>query len=249
MKFRIDVFRRLGIVLVLVAVFVPISAAQMRGAIGRPVSGSISGSERGARGGIGQHHGMRQFARGIFPGSPFFYSDDDPGASYVDENSAASAPPPVVVMRSSAEDSPQTKPGPLLIEWQGDRYVRFGAEQIGERGNFARPDYALPIVTRAITKAPVKALTSAMQQLPAQPLAGELPLAVLIYRDGHREEISDYAIVDGMIYVRGNYWQDGYWTKHIPISALDPPATVQANLHRGVRFMLPSASNVVIASF
>ena len=88
-----------------------------------------------------------------------------------------------------------------------------------------------------------------MQKERSEAQAGELPPAVLVYRDGHREEIADYTIADGVIYVRANYWQNGYWTKHIPLAALDPPATMQANQQRGVKFMLPSAPNVVIASF
>jgi hypothetical protein len=70
-----------------------------------------------------------------------------------------------------------------------------------------------------------------------------------VYRDGHREEIPDYAIANGIIYAHGTSWQNGYWTKQIPLSALDPPATMDANQQRGVKFMLPSAPNVVIASF
>jgi len=72
---------------------------------------------------------------------------------------------------------------------------------------------------------------------------------VLVYGDGHHENIADYAIANGVIYVRSNYWQNGYGTKHIPLTALDLPATVQANQQRGIKFMLPSAANVVIASF
>jgi hypothetical protein len=71
----------------------------------------------------------------------------------------------------------------------------------------------------------------------------------VIYRDGHREEIAGYTIADGIIYLHGNDWQSGYWTKRIALSALDPLATMRANRQRGVQFMLPSAPNVVIASF
>jgi hypothetical protein len=90
---------------------------------------------------------------------------------------------------------------------------------------------------------------SVAQRQPTESQPGKLPPAVLVYRDGHREEIADYTIADGVIYVHVDYWQNGYWIRHIPLSALDPPATMQANQRRGVRFMLPSASNVVIASF
>jgi hypothetical protein len=130
----------------------------------------------------------------------------------------------------------------LLIELQGDRYVRFGgAQETQDRATSAHPDYEAP----AATEPP----SSATQKERAAAQAAELPPAVLVYRDGHREEVADYAIANGVIYVRANYWQNGYWTKHIPLAALDPAATMQANQQRGVKFMLPSAPNVVIASF
>ena len=247
-----DMFRRLSIALFAVTVFVPFSSAQMRGAMGRPVSVGHAGFARGVRGGVGLYH-TRPFTRGIVLGSPFLYSDlysdYDGSAPYFVEkdverdvdSDVGGAPRQFVVVRPvSADDAPRkTRLTPLLIEWQGDRYVRFGGT--AERGTSTHPDYAEP----AITKAPM----SATQKERSESQAGELPSAVLVYRDGHREEIPDYAIADGVIYVRGNKWQNGYWTKRIPLSALDAPATMQANQQRGVKFMLPSAPNVVIASF
>jgi hypothetical protein len=244
-------FRRLSIALFAVTVFVPLSSAQMRGAMGRPASVGHAGFARGVRGGVGLYH-TRPFTRGIILGSPFLYSDYDGSAPYVLEKDVESdvggAPPQFVVVRPvSADDAPRkTRLTPLLIEWQGDRYVRFGGTaETGERGSSTHPDYAEP----TITKPPTRPAMSATQKERSESQAGELPHAVLVYRDGHREEIPDYAIADGVIYVRGNNWQNGYWTKRIPLSALDAPATMQANQQRGVKFMLPSAPNVVIASF
>lgn len=244
-------FRGLSIVLFAAAVFVPLSSAQMRGAMGRPVSVGHARFARGVRSGIGLHH-TSPFTRGIILGSPFFSSDYDGSAPYVlqrdVESDVGSAPPQFVVVRPVlADDSPRrTRLKPLLIEWQGDRYVRFGGtEETQERGTSTHPDYAEPTIAKPPTKPPM----SATQKERSESQAGELPLAVLVCRDGHREEIPDYAIADGVIYVRGNNWQNGYWTKRIPLSALDAPATMQANQQRGVKFMLPSAPNVVIASF
>jgi len=243
--------RRLSVALFAVAVVVPLSSAQMRGAMGRPASVGHAGFARGVRGGVGLYH-TRPFTRGIILGSPFLYSDYDGSAPYVLEKDVESdvggAPPQFVVVRPvSADDAPRkTRLTPLLIEWQGDRYVRFGGTaETGERGSSTHPDYAEP----TITKPPTRPAMSATQKERSESQAGELPHAVLVYRDGHREEIPDYAIADGVIYVRGNNWQNGYWTKRIPLSALDAPATMQANQQRGVKFMLPSAPNVVIASF
>jgi len=245
-------FRRLSIVILAAIVSVPLSTAQMRGAMGRPVSTAHGGFARGVRGGIGLHRGTRPFTRGMFLDSPFLYSDYDTSEPYAVESDAENARPQIVIVRAaSADDSPRkTRPAPLLIEWRGDRYVRFGgagqtAEETDERGTSAHPDYAEP----SITKLPAKPPLSATQKEPTESPAGELPPAVLVYRDGHREEVPDYAIADGVIYIGGNYWQNGYWTKHIPLSALDQQATIVANQQRGVKFMLPSAPNVVIASF
>jgi len=219
------------------------------------------GFARGGARGIGLHpgthgtHGARRFARGAFPGSPYFYSDYDSSEPYPipsdvqsgAENSVESIPPQILIVQpASTGDSPRSpKPRPLLIERQGNRYVRFGgAQETEDRGASARPDYS----PSAITNPPLSA-TQATQKARPEAQPPDLPPAVLVYHDGQREEITGYAIANGVVYARGNDWQNGYWTKHIPLAALDLPATVQANQQRGVKFVLPSAANVVIASF
>jgi hypothetical protein len=226
MRFKAEVLL-LNIVLVVMA-FVPLSAAQTRS--GRPFS-----SSRGAA----FHHGARRFSRGGFLASPFFYPDYD----YSDYETAEpylveTAPSPLVLTQRQNEDESarEPKPAPLLIEWRGDRYVRFGGMQEKDsQGNSTHPDYAETKLTTPV---------SARQEE-----RGETAPTVLVFRDGHREEISDYAIADGVIYVQTTYWQNLSRTKPIPLSALDPMATMQANQKRGVKFLLPSASNVVVASF
>ncbi len=241
-------FRRLSIALLAVTASLPLSSAQMH-------TGFAPSLPRGTGARHGTRQGARRFAQGIFPGSPFFYSDYDFGEPYLIDNSgdnpdqsdvegsAEIVPPQIVVVRpASADAQPRnSRPGPLVIEWQGDRYVRYGGLETEDRTNSAHPDYVAP----ATTKPP---LSSAPGERPETPME-ERQSAVLVYRDGHREEIADYAIADGVIYVRDADWQNGHWTKHIPLAALDPSATLQANQQRGVKFMLPSAPNVVIASF
>jgi hypothetical protein len=56
----------------------------------------------------------------------------------------------------------------------------------------------------------------------------------------------EYAIVGNTIYASGDYWQSGHWTKNIEVSALNIPATIQANHEAGIRFILPSAPNEVV---
>lgn len=225
-------FRRMSVALLAVTVFLPLSPAQMRGAFRGTMRGAHSGFGRAVRGGMGLRHNLRPFGQGLFLGWPLPYSDDS-GAEYVVDGAS---PQEVVLQPAAADDfSRQAKPQPLLIELRGDRYVRFGGTTTyDENGTSAHPGYA-PEIAQPVASA-------ALGERAESP-------AVLVYRDGHREEISGYAIADGVIYVRGNYWQNGYWTKRIPLSEVDAPATMQANQQRGVKFLLPSAPNVVIASF
>jgi hypothetical protein len=74
----------------------------------------------------------------------------------------------------------------------------------------------------------------------------ELPPAVLVFRDGRREEVAKYTIVGTTISVKTDYWKTGSWTKKIPIAELNLAATLQANQERGAKFSLPSRPSEVI---
>jgi hypothetical protein len=173
--------------------------------------------------------GMRPFhsigSRAIFLGSPFLYADYPAQPLPVQ-------PQVVIVQTASPVDMPpETRSEPLLIELQGNKYVRFGGrDQSEERAMNAPPDYA---ETEIHSSPP----------LTRQP---ELPPAILIFRDGHREQASEYAIIGGTLYASGDYWQSGHWTKNIQLSALNIPATVQANHDAGIKFTLPSAPNEIV---
>ena len=161
----------------------------------------------------------------LFIGDPFY--EDYPIAPL-------NIPPQFVAAQptAAAVSLPETKSEPLLIELQGNQYVRFeGKQQSAERGTNAIPD-----------DAEVQARTNAQ---PQQRARAELP-TVLVFRDGHREQVPEYAIVDGTLYTNGDYWQSGQWTKNIQLSALNIPATMKANHDNGINFTLPSAPNEVI---
>jgi hypothetical protein len=119
---------------------------------------------------------------------------------------------------------------PLMIELQGDKYVRVTNAAASGEGlplNFAqRPS----------------ATASALQQV-------NLPPAVLVFRDGRREEVRDYTIADGVLYARGDFYTDGYWSKKIDLGALNVAGTLEANANRNVKFVLPSSPNEVITRF
>ena len=57
---------------------------------------------------------------------------------------------------------------------------------------------------------------------------------MLIFRDGHKGEVHDYAIVGSTLYDIGENT-----TKKIALNDLDLDATTKANDDRGVSFQLP----------
>jgi len=74
----------------------------------------------------------------------------------------------------------------------------------------------------------------------------DLPPALLVFRDGHSEEVRDYTIADGILYASGDYYTDGYWNKKIDLSTVNVARTLGANAVRNVKFVLPSSPNEVI---
>jgi hypothetical protein len=63
-----------------------------------------------------------------------------------------------------------------------------------------------------------------------------VPATVLIFRDQHRQEVGNYAIVGQTL------WSFGPRTQKIPLADLDLAATTKANDDRGLTFHVPSAS-------
>ena len=63
------------------------------------------------------------------------------------------------------------------------------------------------------------------------------PATVLVFRDQHKEEIQNYAIVGQTLW---NF--SAQHTEKIPLSNLDLPATTKVNDDRGVSFRLPGAN-------
>jgi len=187
--------------------------------------GGHSGFGHGVNVSFGGRPFSHSYGRGaIFLGDPFYA--DYPVAP-------VTIPPQYVVTQptTTIDAAPEPKSEPLMIELQGNRYVRFGGtQQSTDRGINSAPDY--------------EASNSALAA--QRPARTELAPTVLIFRDGHREQIPEYAIVGSTLYATGNYWQSGQWTKNIQLSALDIPATIQANRASGVNFMLPSAPNEVV---
>lgn len=233
-------FRNISAALLAAAVLLPPAQAQMRGAISGASArgGSFTGaiiSANQVHGAFAEPSGIRHFYPPLLLGSPYYYAD------FTSQPVVTEASPQVVVIEmpapSATEAPKETTAEPLLIEWQGNRYVRIGGSQVEDK-TAVQADYS--------ERALAGSVEIAKRVNRAQPPAPEPQPAVLVYRDGHREQVREYTIADGILYASGQYWTDGYWTKKIQLNSLDLLATTQASQERGVKFVLPHSTNEVV---
>ena len=222
---------------VLAFVSLPTASGQMRGGVG-----SFGARPSGAHFRASMVSGSRQFShqRGrnaFFPGGVFL------GDTWLADYDSSGTPPSpsIVVIQPDAETKETAPPAPVrdpvLIELQGDRYVRYeGAVQPAD----------LHAANAAAERVSLDSVPSAPPSGRDNALSAEPPPASLIFRDGRREEVTNYAIVGGVMYIRSDYWTSGAWSQQIQLAALDIPATLKANQDRGVKFALPSAPNEVV---
>jgi hypothetical protein len=176
-----------------------------------------------------------------FPGSgyePYYYYSD-----YDSEPGMGDAPPSWVMVPQAAQPaSPAPKPADsLMLELQGDHWVRvtnFGQSQTERQSGQAQGDRGSNLPPAAPSASPRKIQT-------AEPVS-ELPTAVLMFRDGHKEEIGRYVIAGSTIFLSADYWSSGSWTRKVQVAELDVPATLKLNQERGAKFSLPSGPNEVM---
>jgi hypothetical protein len=199
--------------------------AQRRGA-GAATRGTVAISPLGQGRSAGRRSGPHSY--------PYSYPYLDYGHDYpydYDQAPQSQEPAPPLVAPTEAAIPQEHPVEPLLIEWQGDHFVRMTLSQKESAGEDGGPDYSekgAPGQTQAVQPPP------------------ELPPAVLVYRDGRKEEVSDYTIMSGTIYSKADYWSSGSWTKKIQIADLDVPATLKVNQERGLKFALPAGPNEVV---
>jgi hypothetical protein len=199
-----------------------------------PAPATVTPASVGDRGAAGFGHARprRVFRNPALLPYPYFYSGYD---NYEYEPPPPEAPPVQVVLvqqpapSSAAVASPIE---PMLLEYTTDG-------QPSERAQPAQPASG-PASSARVGTAPS---TQATQPLP------ELPPAVLVFRDGHREEVTKYTIKDDVIYASADYWSTGSWTREIPVAALDIPATMKINAESGAKFALPSGPNEIVMRF
>lgn len=167
---------------------------------------------------------------------PYFYDD-------YDSQPETSEPPPQS-LESAAQPAPAvavSKPG-LVLELQGDHWVRltnYGELQTGQQSS-------QPALEPGSKTQPSRMPPSNPRRNQALEPTGTLPPAVLVFRDGHKEEITKYTIVGTTLCTSSDYWNSGTWTRKIQIAELDVPETLKLNQERGAKFTLPSGPNEVV---
>jgi hypothetical protein len=222
------------------SLFAPAAPAQGRGArgsAGAPRARSSFGLN--GREGLARPYQRRLLNDSGFFLPPYFYSDDaefdnvplEPGAIPVQliAAQAVSPPPP-----------PPTPAEPLVLEIRDGQWVRVPTgSEIQAVPQTAKPD-----------SAKAASPNSGIIELPgATPPAAALPPAVIVFRDGHTEEVAKYMIEGVDLYTTADYWTSGSWTRKIPLAQVDIPASLKLNKERGSKFNLPSGPNEVVVRF
>jgi hypothetical protein len=228
---------------ILVAViFASCANAQVRGMGGRgSAARSVTPFGPGRRIGLSHAGRYRRFNDSAFLPIGYFYPDF-PDYDYDDEAvPPVTSPVQIVVAPPSQPPAPAPIPAqPLLLELREGQWVQVPT---------AVPALASPqSVQSGSAKSPNPAASTAGQKQAAQPTPVS-PRAVLVFRDGHQEEVATYMIQGDLIYASTDYWSTGSWTRKIPVAELDVPATLKLNQERGGKFSLPSGPSEIVIRF
>ena len=224
----------------------PAGAQRGIGAKPAPVGrAALGGSFRmGGRGAFRLAHPIHPIFRGRgrawgwIPGWGWGYLPYPDYYDYSDyEPTMPEAPPRESAAQPCQAAPPERLPDSILLERQGDQWVQ--ATAYGQS-----PAPAQPAVSRTVEAAHLGAVMPSRNEAAEPPR--ELPPAVLVFRDGHEEEVKSYTIIDKTLYTSANYWTSGSWTRKIEIANLDVPATLKLNQERGSKFSLPSGPQEVV---
>ncbi|MGA7793146.1 MAG: hypothetical protein WCA19_08910 [Candidatus Acidiferrales bacterium] len=169
---------------------------------------------------------------------PYLYADDEFDYAPI----APEAPPvQIVVPQPLQPPAPAASPvEPLVLENHNGQWVRVPTgSEMPAMPQSTKPDSAkAPAPNPGFVELPVAA-----PPLPA------LPPAVIVFRDGHTEEVAKYMIQGETLFTNADYWSTGSWTRKIPLSDVDIPASLKLNKERGTKFNLPSGPNEVMIRF
>ncbi|HLY62009.1 MAG TPA: hypothetical protein VKV95_14800 [Terriglobia bacterium] len=205
----------------------PVSRAAFRGSFGTAGRGAIhptypihpNSFARGRNGGWG------------YLGYPGYYDE----SNY--ESAGTEAVPRESDAQPTAEKPPERVPPSFVLERRGDQWVQV-------TGYIQSPIPAQSAQTETAKANLPQTLMPIGGETVAPPL--EIPPAVLVYRDGHKEEIKSYTIIGQTLYTSANYWTSGSWTRKIDLAGLDVPVTLKLNQERGSKFTLPSGPEEVV---
>lgn len=120
---------------------------------------------------------------------------------------------PVAVDEQSVDDSDQYNGGPTIFDRRGSGGTSYATEH-----------YVAPREERETAPAPAAE---------PEPVADQ-PQTILVFKDGHELEVSNYAIVGDTLFdlTQGHH-------RRIPLAELDLAATSRQNDDRGLDFQLP----------
>jgi len=198
---------------------------------GRPHSGGRA-PQPGINGSFRHHPEGRSKFGTAFLGSPYWYD-----GGWYDSGPDAPEQAPTREAAVTRPPEPAAPPAqPLMIERQGDRFVRLTDAQV----NPTQDTVGNTVATNS--ERPGKTLGSSHAQAQG---SNDVP-AVLVFRDGHQQEVASYSIIGGTLYESSSYYSSGYWTKKIQLAELDLPATLKLNQQRGVNFVLPGGPNQIV---
>jgi hypothetical protein len=236
MTFRFSIV--LTVALFATGLLAPSASAQSHGMRPPAAAPRMRNSFR-IRGGAGLAHSSerRIFNHSGFLFPPYFYPDE-----FDNEADLPEAPPESAVLAQPAPSpAPAVSPvEPLLLENHDGQWVRVPTGS------------QLPVVSQSAQTAPAPGsiphpgYAELAQVAPPVP---KLPAAIIVFRDGHMEEMGKYLIQGDFLYTNADYWSTGSWTRKIPLSELDVPASLKLNKDRGAKFNLPSAPNEVVIRF
>jgi hypothetical protein len=133
----------------------------------------------------------------------------------------------------AVDDTPEDdySSGPAIFDRRGRGTANYSVDRYPERA---------PREQRAAADAPSEPVAQAAPEpvaLIAQAAPAPFPKTLLVFKDGHQIEVSNYAIIGGTLYDLS----EGHHRK-IALSELNLTATTQQNDDRGIDFVLPPTS-------
>jgi hypothetical protein len=225
------------------ALLAPSSYAQGRGMHAPSGPAQARSSARiGVRGELGRPAQRRFFNDAVYLYPPYFFPDDEESDYGPVSPEAYPAPhgAPIQMVEAPAAPPAAANPvEPLLLENRGGQWVRIPTGNQMEISQSGKPSAASVSNLQPGISVPIET---------APPLP-ELPPAIIVFRDGHMEEVGKYMIQGDTLFTTADYWTTGSWTRKIPLAELNLPASLKLNNERGSKFNLPSGPNEVVIRF